>query len=85
MAPKLRIQNLTMSDIHMFIVHEIKFHKPIHLPPPYSLVLLVYSTVYSSLPPFTALSFNLAPAEISSSKFLIKIAVSENDVVICPV
>jgi hypothetical protein len=53
--------------------------------PLYSLVPSVYSTMYSSLPSFAALSINFAPAETSSSTFLIKIAVSENDVVISPV
>ena len=38
--------------------------------------------MYSNLP---SLSLNFAPAETSSSTFLIKIAVCENDVVICPV
>ena len=33
----------------------------------------------------TAFSLNFAPAKTSSSTFLVKIAVSENDVVICPV
>jgi len=45
----------------------------------------IYSTIYPSLPSPATLSINFAPAETSSSTFLIKIAVSENDVVISPV
>ena len=37
--------------------------------------------MYSSLPSSAALSLNFAPAETSASTFLVKIAVSENDVV----
>ena len=44
---------------------------------------IVYSSSYSSLPSFTALSLNFDPAETSlSTTFLIIKAVSENDVVI---
>jgi len=57
----------------------------IHLAPLYLLVPSVSSIMYSSLPFSAALSLNFAPAETSSSTFPVKIAVSENDVVICPV
>ena len=61
-----------------------------HCPPLlYSLVPSVYSSVYSNLPSSGALSLNFAPAETSesasTSKFLVKIIVSENEVVISPV
>jgi len=59
--------------------------KSVHLSPPYSLVPFVYSNMYSSLPSSAALSLNFAPAETSSSTFLVKIIVFENDVVISPV
>ena len=45
----------------------------------------IYSTVYSSLPSSAALNINFVPAETSPSTFLVKITVSENDVVISPV
>ena len=55
----------------------------------YSLVPSVYTSVYSSLLSFSALSLNFAPAETSESastfKFLVKLTVSENEVVISPV
>jgi len=54
-------------------------------PPPYSLVPSIYTTVYPSLPSSAALSLNFAPDETSPSTFLVKITVSQNDVVISPV
>lgn len=46
---------------------------------------IVFSSMYPSLPPSAALNLNFALAETSLSTFLIKVAVSENEVVMCPV
>ena len=51
----------------------------------YSLVPSVYSSVYLSLPSSATLSLNFSPAETSPFTFLVKITVSENEVVISPV
>ena len=59
--------------------------KPIHFPPPYSFVPSVYTTVYPSLPSSATLSINFVPPNTSPSTFLVKITVSENDVVVSPV
>ena len=55
------------------------------LPLPSSLVPSFYTSVYPSLLSSAALSLNFASDETSPSTFLVKITVSQNDVVIFPV
>ena len=73
---------------NLYIVMRLGVQSPstwYYLPRPYALVPSVYTSVYPSLPSSAALSLNFAPDETSSSMFLVKITVSQNDVVISPV
>ena len=78
-----KVENSTFKMSDIFIA--IRLVKSLRFPPPYSLVPLVYLSVYPSSPSSAALSLNFAPAEKSSFMFLIEIAISENGVVIYPV